>query len=77
VNVKVKVARFDGAKRSGFFSRFTFGGLTVREPRVRSSLWKSPLVAAIGVDQQELDRCASASITDGGYLQRQRLRNPG
>jgi hypothetical protein len=55
MNVEMKVARLNRAQRPGFFGRFAFGGLAVREPGVGRSLWESPLVAAVGINQKELN----------------------
>ena len=73
----MKVTGFDGAEGSGFFHRFAFGSLAVRQARVGRAFGESPLVAAVGINQKELDGGAAPAITNRGYLQRQRLRSAG
>jgi len=59
-------------------SIFPVGGLAMRETSVRSALWKCPLAAAVGINQQELNRTGTASIADRGNLERQhKSRIPG
>jgi hypothetical protein len=74
MKVEVKVARLNRAQCSGFFGGFAFRGLTVREARVRRSLGESPFVAAVGINQKELNRRAAPAITDRSHLQGQGLR---
>src|SRR5579864_7451411 len=75
--VQMKVARLDGADRAGFFRGFAFGGLAVGEAGIGGSLGESPLVAAVGINQKELNRRASPAIADRSDLKRQGLRNAG
>jgi hypothetical protein len=77
VNVEMEMAGFDGADGSGFFGGFAFCGLAVREARFRRAFREGPLIAAVGVDKQELDRVTPAAKADRGHLQRQRFRNAG
>src|SRR6202040_2454888 len=55
VNVNVKMAGLDDADGSSFFSGFAFCGLAVREAGLGGSLGECPLVAAVGMNQQEID----------------------
>ena len=55
MNVEMEVARLDSAESSGFFRGFALGGLAVREAGVGRSLGEGPLVAAVGINQKELD----------------------
>jgi hypothetical protein len=77
MDVEMKMTRFNGSDRARFFCGFPFRSLTVGQLRISRSLRKSPLAAAIGVDQEEFDRSAPPAITDCGDLQRQGLRNAG
>src|SRR5271166_2746410 len=70
VNVEMEVAGLDGADGSSLFGGFAFGGLAVREAGFGRAFGEGPLVAAVGVDQQELDRVAPAAKADCGHLQR-------
>src|ERR1700683_234907 len=75
VDVEMKMARFNGAQSAGFFGGLALGGLAVREPGLRRSFGKGPLISAVGVHQQEFHGGATLAVTDRGHLQRQRLRN--
>src|SRR6266446_6362183 len=75
MNVEMKVAWLNRTQGAGFFRGFPFGRLAMGEACVGRALGEGPLAAAVGVDQQEFDRTAVSSVADGGYLQRQRLRN--
>src|SRR5579859_5119969 len=75
--VQMKVARLDGPAGPGFFGRFAFGGLAVGEAGIGGSLGESPLVAAVGINQKELNRRAPPAIADRSDLKRQGLRNAG
>src|ERR1700676_1109069 len=77
MKVEMEVGRLEGADGAGFFGRFAFGGLTMRQPRIGRSLGESPLVAAVGIHQEELDRRTSPAITDRSHLKRQGLRGAG
>src|ERR1700688_1681962 len=77
MNVEMEMARLDGADGSGFFGGFAFGGLAVREARVSRALGESPLVAPVGIYQEELNGRAAPAITDRSHLKRQRLRDAG
>src|SRR5580704_2552425 len=77
MDVEVEVTRLDGADRTGFFGGFALGGLAVREARVSRPLGECPLVAAVGIHQEELDRVAAPAITDRSHLKRQGLRDAG
>src|ERR1700731_67374 len=75
VKVQMKVARLDGAQGAGFLRRFTFRSLAMRHVGTRRDLGKGPLVAAIGVDQQEFHSRAPSAIANRGHLQRQGFRS--
>src|SRR5580692_12573847 len=77
MKVEMKMAWLNSAGGTSFFYGFTLGGLAVGKVRGGRSLGKSPLVAAVGVYQQELDRRAVPAIADRGHLQGQRFRDPG
>jgi len=72
VNIDVEVAGLNDSDGSGFFTGFALSGLAVRQVRFGGSLWERPLVAAIGIHEQELGVGVTSAITDSGYLQRQR-----
>ena len=55
VDVKMKVARLDGAESAGFFRCFALCGLAMREARLGRSFGEGPLVSAVGVHQQKLN----------------------
>jgi hypothetical protein len=75
--VQMEVARLNCAEGSGFFSGFAFGGLTMGKARISRSLGESPLVAAVSINQKELNRRASPAIADRRNLERQGLRDAG
>src|SRR5262249_52873684 len=73
VDVYVKVPRLDRTDRASLFHRLPLGGLAMRQPRFRSALRKSPLVPAVGFDQQEFGMSICQPIANCGHLQRQRV----
>src|ERR1700733_12295687 len=71
MKVEVKMSRFDGPARSCFFPRLAGGSLAVRHQSFRSTLGKSPLISAVGVDEEKFDCRFPSAITHRGHLDRQ------
>src|SRR5580698_4321740 len=69
MQIQMKVPRLNVAASARFFPGLAFGGLAVRDRRLRIALGKCPLAAAISIDQQKLDRIPLPPVANSSDLQ--------
>src|SRR5215471_18205798 len=71
MNIEMKVSGLDGASRAGLFPGLAFRSLAMRHGGLGRAFRKGPFAAAVGVDEQKLDRGSARAVADGSDLNRQ------
>jgi len=68
MQVQMEVTRLDETDCTGLFQGLSLRGLTVGESRVGCSLGECPLVAAVGLNEEEFYTGAALAVANGRYL---------